>query len=378
MSKPRSGHGGWLGHLPSSIACRGGAVSHQHLYRHRRNRGEHPRPGDVDGLYFFAGEHHEASRSSCLRELPPMSWLIDSSSRRSSKVRGARRYATASSAPHPRHLSPSPIADGRRRSPYQIDKAMRDFDSLMGPCRKPTSRAATSAGRRAAQKVTAIRAHVTSTSPDACASSGWFGCRPARLSLPQGARTGIPTRRRRDHHKNGRVASRRARSPTRKSLPLSGGMINEGRSHERIGLRLTWTSRCCMATFLRYRGGPITRRHGGSYNGRRPAGNSQRKIRSETSALLVDLVDRGETFDSLNRPGMAVMRRRHRLTARTPHQGATRRIQHHAGPTLAALAVRAAVDRAASILLSSRMIRLRLPRRRNRSHVCGKPSRAGC
>ncbi|RKP55798.1 3-hydroxyacyl-CoA dehydrogenase NAD-binding domain-containing protein [Pararobbsia silviterrae] len=203
------------------------------------------------------------------------------------------------------------MADGA--SPYQIDKALRDFGYPMGPY-QVSDLAGGDIGwatrkRRAATRDP--RARYVQIADRLC-ERGWFGQKTGRgfYLYPDGARTGTP-----DPEVETIVDAERARAGiaprtftdaeiVRRYL---AAMINEGANvlHERIALRPLDID----VTFLygygfpRYRGGPM---HYADTVGLAKVLADIREFAADDplfwrpSPLLVDLVERDATFASLN------------------------------------------------------------------------------
>jgi 3-hydroxyacyl-CoA dehydrogenase len=199
-------------------------------------------------------------------------------------------------------------------SPYQIDKAMRDFGFPMGPYQVSDLAGgdigwATRKRKAATRDPRARYVHIA----DRLCERGWFGQKTGRgfYLYPQGARTGTP-----DPDVAAIIEEERAKAGitprtftdeeiVRRYL---AAMINEGARvvQERIALRPLDVDVTLLYGygFPRYRGGPMKY---GDTVGLAKVLADLREFEKEDplfwkpSALLVDLVERGETFDSLNR-----------------------------------------------------------------------------
>ncbi|WP_042338687.1 3-hydroxyacyl-CoA dehydrogenase NAD-binding domain-containing protein [Paraburkholderia ferrariae] len=198
-------------------------------------------------------------------------------------------------------------------SPYQIDKAVREFGYPMGPYQVVDLAGgdigwATRKRRAATRDPKARYVQIA----DRICERGWFGQKTGRgfYLYPEGARTGTP-----DPEVEAIIAAERARAGI---APRSftdeeilrrymAAMINEGANvvHEKIALRPLDVD----VTFLygygfpRYRGGPM------KYADTVGLANVLADIREfakedplfwRPSPLLVELVERGATFASLN------------------------------------------------------------------------------
>ncbi|KVD88973.1 3-hydroxyacyl-CoA dehydrogenase [Burkholderia sp. ABCPW 14] len=199
-------------------------------------------------------------------------------------------------------------------SPYQIDRAVREFGFPMGPY-QVVDLAGGDIGwatrkRRAPTRDPRLR-YVEI--PDRLCERGWFGQKTGRgyYLYPDGARVGAP-----DPEVEAIVADARAqkgvtpRAFTDEAIVRRylAAMINEGANvvHEKIALRPLDVDAVFLHGygFPRYRGGPM------HYADTVGLANVLADIRAfaiedpvfwKPSPLLVDLVARGETFASLNR-----------------------------------------------------------------------------
>jgi 3-hydroxyacyl-CoA dehydrogenase len=201
-------------------------------------------------------------------------------------------------------------------SPYQIDRAVREFGFPMGPF-QVVDLAGGDIGwatrkRRAATRDP--RARYVTISDQLC-ERGWFGQKTGRgyYLYPDGARTGAP-----DPEVEAIVAAERA---TRGVTPRDfsdaeivrrylAAMINEGANvvHERIALRPLDVDAVFLHGygFPRYRGGPM--HYADTLGLERVLADIREFAREDPlfwtpSPLLVDLVARGENFASLDRAG---------------------------------------------------------------------------
>ncbi|KVE38954.1 3-hydroxyacyl-CoA dehydrogenase NAD-binding domain-containing protein [Burkholderia sp. BDU5] len=201
-------------------------------------------------------------------------------------------------------------------SPYQIDRAVREFGFPMGPY-QVVDLAGGDIGwatrkRRAPTRDPRLR-YVEI--PDRLCERGWFGQKTGRgyYLYPDGARVGTP-----DPEVEAIIADARAqkgvtpRAFTDEEIVRRylAAMINEGANvvHEKIALRPLDVDTVFLHGygFPRYRGGPM---HYADTVGLANVLADIRVFANEApvfwkpSPLLVDLVARGETFASLNRIG---------------------------------------------------------------------------
>jgi 3-hydroxyacyl-CoA dehydrogenase len=199
-------------------------------------------------------------------------------------------------------------------SPYQIDKAVREFGYPMGPYQVSDLAGgdigwATRKRKAATRDPRARYVHIA----DRLCERGWFGQKTGRgfYLYPQGARTGTP-----DPEVAAIIDEERAKAGVRPRTFTDeevmrrylAAMINEGAKvvHERIALRPLDVDVTLLYGygFPRYRGGPMKY---ADTVGLAKVLADLREFEKEDplfwkpSALLVDLVERGETFDSLNR-----------------------------------------------------------------------------
>ncbi len=201
-------------------------------------------------------------------------------------------------------------------SPYQIDRAVREFGFPMGPF-QVVDLAGGDIGwatrkRRAATRDP--RARYVAISDRLC-ERGWFGQKTGRgyYLYPDGARTGVP-----DPEVEAIVAAERAeRGVTPRAIGDAeivrrylAAMINEGANvvHERIALRPLDVDTAFLHGygFPRYRGGPM--HYADTLGLDRVLADIREFAREDPlfwtpSPLLVDLVARGANFASLNRAG---------------------------------------------------------------------------
>jgi len=203
------------------------------------------------------------------------------------------------------------IEDGA--SPYQIDKVVRDFGFPMGPYQVIDLAGgdigwATRKRRAATRDPNARYVQIA----DRLCERGWFGQKTGRgfYLYPQGARTGTP-----DPEVEAIIAAERTRAGiTPRTFSddeilrrYLAAMINEGANvvHERIALRPLDVDVTLLYGygFPRYRGGPM------HYADTVGLANVLADIRAfakedplfwRPSPLLVELVERGATFASLN------------------------------------------------------------------------------
>ncbi|GAC1318281.1 MAG: 3-hydroxyacyl-CoA dehydrogenase NAD-binding domain-containing protein [Collimonas sp.] len=198
-------------------------------------------------------------------------------------------------------------------SPYQIDQAVREFGYPMGPYQVADLAGgdigwATRKRRAATRNPNARYVHIA----DRICERGWFGQKTGRgyYLYPDGARTGTPDPEVQAVIDAERTqAGIRPRSFTDEEIirRYMAAMINEGANvvHQRIALRPLDVD----VTFLhgygfpRYRGGPM------KYADMVGLPQVLADIREfakedplfwQPSPLLVDLVERGENFDTLN------------------------------------------------------------------------------
>ncbi len=198
-------------------------------------------------------------------------------------------------------------------SPYQIDEAVREFGFPMGPF-QVSDLAGGDIGWATRKRKAATRnpnARYVQISDRIC-ERGWFGQKTGRgfYLYPNGARAGVP-----DPEVEAIIAAERVRanitprSFTKQEIirRYMAAMINEGANvvHEGIALRPLDVDVTLLYGygFPRYRGGPM------KYADLLGLPNVLADIREfaledpvfwQPSPLLIDLVERGANFDSLN------------------------------------------------------------------------------
>ena len=197
-------------------------------------------------------------------------------------------------------------------SPYQIDRAVREFGFPMGPFQVVDLAGGDIGWRPAAARRRATRVRATWRFPTGCASAaGSARRRHAATTCIRTAR--VSARRTRKSRRSSRKSARRGVTPRtftddeilRRYL---AAMINEGANvvHEKIALRPLDVDAVFLHGygFPRYRGGPM------HYADTVGLANVLADIRAfakedplfwKPSPLLVDLVARGADFASLNR-----------------------------------------------------------------------------
>ena len=210
-----------------------------------------------------------------------------------------------------RQAADAMLEDGA--SPYQIDRAVREFGFPMGPYQMSDLAGgdigwATRKRRAATRDPQARYVQIA----DRLCERGWFGQKTGRgyYLYPDGARTGTP-----DPEVEAIVAAERARAGvTPRSFTdeeimrrYMAAMINEGANvvHERIALRPLDVDVTFVHGygFPRYRGGPM--QYADTVGLPRILADIREFAREDPlfwrpSPLLVDLVERGAGFDSLN------------------------------------------------------------------------------
>jgi len=275
------------------------------------------RPQDVIGLHFFSPAHimklleivvpakvapdvvaTAFALAKTLRKTPVRAGVCDG-------FIGNRILATYRTA------ADAMMEDGA--SPYQIDRAVRDFGFPMGPYQMADLAGGdigwATRKRRAATRDP--RARYVQIADRLC-ERGWFGQKTGRgfYLYPDGARTGTP-----DPDVEAIVAAERARagiaprtfSDDEIMRRYMAAMINEGANvvHERIALRPLDVDVTFVHGygFPRYRGGPM------KYADMAGLARILADIRAfaqedplfwRPSPLLVELAERGAGFDSLN------------------------------------------------------------------------------
>jgi 3-hydroxyacyl-CoA dehydrogenase len=199
-------------------------------------------------------------------------------------------------------------------SPYQIDRAIRDFGFPMGPYQVVDLAGgdigwATRKRRAATRDRRARYVHI----PDRLCERGWFGQKTGRgfYLYPEGARTGTP-----DPEVEAIVAAERERAGiTPRSFTdeeivrrYLAAMINDGANvvHERIALRPLDVDVVLLHGygFPRYHGGPM--HHADTIGLANVLADIREFAREDPlfwrpSPLLVELVERGADFASLDR-----------------------------------------------------------------------------
>ncbi|HEV3105427.1 MAG TPA: 3-hydroxyacyl-CoA dehydrogenase NAD-binding domain-containing protein [Trinickia sp.] len=199
-------------------------------------------------------------------------------------------------------------------SPYQIDRAMREFGYPMGPFQVIDLAGgdigwATRKRRAATRDPNARYVHVS----DVLCARGWFGQKTGRgfYLYPEGARTGMPDPEVEaiiDEERRRAGVTPRAFTEEEIVRRYMAAMINEGANvvHERIALRPLDVDVTFVHGygFPRYRGGPM---HYADTVGLAKILADIREFAKEDalfwrpSPLLVELVERGANFASLNR-----------------------------------------------------------------------------
>jgi 3-hydroxyacyl-CoA dehydrogenase len=199
-------------------------------------------------------------------------------------------------------------------SPYQIDKAVRDFGFAMGPFQVSDLAGgdigwATRKRRAATRDPKARYVHIA----DRICERGWFGQKTGRgwYLYPEGSRAGQPDPEVQaiiDEERSKAGITPRNFTDEEIMRRYMAAMINEGANvvHERIALRPLDVD----VTFLygygfpRYRGGPM--KYADTVGLPRILADIREFAKEDPlfwqpSPLLVDLVNRGANFDSLNR-----------------------------------------------------------------------------
>ena len=199
-------------------------------------------------------------------------------------------------------------------SPYQIDRALREFGYPMGPFQVTDLSGgdiawATRKRRAATRDPRARYVHI----PDRICERGWFGQKTGRgyYLYPEGSRTGTE-----DPEVLAIVAAERAKAGiTPRNFSddeivrrYMAAMINEGANvvHQRIALRPLDVDVVFLSGygFPRYRGGPM--KYADTLGLPKVLADIREFAKEDPlfwqeSPLLVDLVERGADFDSLNK-----------------------------------------------------------------------------